>query len=764
MKRKLLRLSSVLAAISFTAIFFGLAIYNTPDSTAVKATDFKAGRIIDDAIFYNSNTMSVSQIQSFMDNHLPTCDMWGTGKMGYGYYIKGKAVDPNTTRAEYARRMREEVGDKRYHAPPYVCINKYYENPTTHVTNFDTNGVAKEGMLSAAQILYNAAKENSINPQVLLVMLKKESYAWGDDWPTKNEYNAVMGYACPDSAPCDTKYYGFYNQVNMAAWQLDYYKKNIYSYNYRPYTTNKIYYNPDYSCGSKSVYLENLATTSLYIYTPYVPNDAALRNYPGTSTCGSYGNRNFFMYFSEWFGTTLASFKTTAVANGYYRLLPSNDTSTSLQPVNNTKEDKVQFTTAKKTNTNFDIFEIKKKSNNNYTIVNVDSNKALDTPSGNAIYGKVLQQYTYNNLNPQEWKFYDSDGGTVSIASVISGNLVAGINSDKRLALFPYTKEDGQKYTLETATPSGSSTTSSTTIETNQTIADGKYNITSALTHSYLLDVKGGKSVDGTPIQLYVRNGLQPQVFDITYDNKVGYYKIKSALTDKYVGLRDNKTDDRTVIELSSWKANCGQYWLISKKSNGNYNILSKCSANKALDVKGGKVELSNPAQLYTVNNLKPQEWSFEDVQKKSQIINNGTYSIASVLKSNYMIDVTSGSYTDGRNIQMYSRNNNNAQNFIINFDAAKKLYTIKTSIGSKYLSVTNSSTQNGANVYIWQWTGKCDQYWDIQKTTSGSYNIFNSCSYKPLDISGGKTANKTNVQIWQMNWLKPQEWKLEKK
>ena len=232
----------------FLAVFFGLAIKNTPDSTAIKATDFKAGRIIDDSVFYNPNTMTTAQIQAFMDKTLPECDMWGTGKVGSGYYIKGKAVNPNTTRKEYARRMREEVGDKRYHAPPYVCINKYYENPQTHVSNFDTNGAVKAGMISAAQIIHDAAVEFNINPQILLVMLKKESYAWGDNWPTKNEFNTVMGYACPDNAACNTKYYGFYNQVNMAAWQLNYYKQHIYSYNYRPKATNKIYYSPDYSC------------------------------------------------------------------------------------------------------------------------------------------------------------------------------------------------------------------------------------------------------------------------------------------------------------------------------------------------------------------------------------------------------------------------------------------------------------------------------------------------------------------------------------
>ena len=265
------------------------------ETQALSATEFQPGRIIDDSIFYNPNTMTAAEIDAFIDSHNPTCDMWGTQKV-YG----------NVTRAEYVKQLRAS-GNTKYHDPPFVCISEYYENPETHKTNFSTGGKKEEGMLSAGEIIYKAAQEYNINPQVLLVMLKKESYVWGDDWPHNFQYNTVMGYACPDGAPCDTKYYGFYNQVMMAAWQLNYYRDHIYSYNYRPYTTNNILYNPDRSCGSKSVYLENIATTSLYIYTPYVPNDAALANYPGTSWCGSYGNRNFYMYFREWFGGTLAT-------------------------------------------------------------------------------------------------------------------------------------------------------------------------------------------------------------------------------------------------------------------------------------------------------------------------------------------------------------------------------------------------------------------------------------------------------------------------
>ena len=318
---KLVKVFMCFAALAFLCVFYGLAVYNTPKTdAAVQATDFVAGRIIDDEIFYDADTMSVEEIQAFLDEKLPTCDMWGTGSSaGRVVSETGYVMPAGSTNADYAR-LRAAAGNTRYHEPPYVCVNKYYENPETHETLYETNGILKEGMISAAQIIYNEAQRYSINPQVLLVLLKKESYVWGDAWPLKWEYNSAMGYGCPDNAPCDASYYGFYNQVHMAAYQFDRYKQKNYEYNYHPGMTNNIYYSPAYSCGTKQVYIENMATASLYIYTPYTPNDAALKNYPGTSYCGSYGNRNFFMYFSEWFGSTFKTKEQEAIEDRYYSI------------------------------------------------------------------------------------------------------------------------------------------------------------------------------------------------------------------------------------------------------------------------------------------------------------------------------------------------------------------------------------------------------------------------------------------------------------
>ena len=75
---------------------------------------------------------------------------------------------------------------------------------------------------------------------------------------------------------------------------------------YMPGHTVDILFNvPESGCGSAPVTIKNLATASLYTYTPYQPNTAALAAYPGEGDrCSSYGNRNFFRLFQKYFGDT----------------------------------------------------------------------------------------------------------------------------------------------------------------------------------------------------------------------------------------------------------------------------------------------------------------------------------------------------------------------------------------------------------------------------------------------------------------------------
>lgn len=282
--KKLLLFTKISTAILVAA---AATITSFSPAAAVTGGDWRAGRIIDDATFYNNSSMSVAEIQQFLNSKVQTCDTWGNKPFGGG------------TRASYGA----SVG----YPPPYTCVKDYYENTTTRENNLQGRPIPA-GAKSAATIIWEAAQRYTINPQVLIVLLQKEQSIITDEWPFLRQYQKATGYACPDTAPCDTSYYGFYNQVESAAWQFRRYATFPNNYNHVPGRLNNVRINPQSSCGSTQVFIENQATASLYNYTPYQPNQAALNNINGTGdACSSYGNRNFWREFNNWFGSTYAS-------------------------------------------------------------------------------------------------------------------------------------------------------------------------------------------------------------------------------------------------------------------------------------------------------------------------------------------------------------------------------------------------------------------------------------------------------------------------
>ena len=266
----------IVATISF------LATRDMAKTSAANLSQFKAGNIMSDSVMRYYGSMTEAEIQTFLKKK-NTCGKEVSSVKGAKEITKGTEHGV-TYNYQYA------YGGKTYHyhveKGKFVCLSEEKFNGET-----------------AAHIIYQAAQDYKINPQVLIVLLEKEQGLITDKWPNTNyQYRSATGYGCPDTAACDSKYYGFKNQVRNAAAMFNTVLSGGWT-NY-PLGWNEVRYSPNASCGSSKVYIENLATSALYRYTPYQPNAAALKAGTGSAACGAYGNRNFYIYFTDWFGST----------------------------------------------------------------------------------------------------------------------------------------------------------------------------------------------------------------------------------------------------------------------------------------------------------------------------------------------------------------------------------------------------------------------------------------------------------------------------
>lgn len=277
-----------LKKISLLAIFFtlpiALTLLNSLPASAADTSKFNPGYIISDDIFYNPDTMGPAHIQQFLSSKVPSCDTNGT-----------RIYSGSTTRAQY--------GTSRGYPPPYTCVKDYVGSTSQKSPDSYCRGYSQVTQ-SASDMIYGVAKSCDINPQVLIVLLQKEQGLITDDWPWSIQYRSATGMGCPDTAACDSQYYGFFNQIYGAARQYKMYRANPNSYSYVAGRNNYIQWSPNAACGGSTVYIHNQATAGLYNYTPYRPNQAALAaGYGSGDGCSAYGNRNFWLYFSDWFGS-----------------------------------------------------------------------------------------------------------------------------------------------------------------------------------------------------------------------------------------------------------------------------------------------------------------------------------------------------------------------------------------------------------------------------------------------------------------------------
>lgn len=261
-------LAMALSAILLAPLLVGvsIAVEEPAPAQAAVAADFNPGMIITDSLFYDGSAMSAAAVQSFLEARVPVC------RGPLPCMKTALATTPN---------MPAEAG---------LC-NAY-------------QGVVNESLSS---VIAKVGYACGISQKVLLVLLQKEQSLVSATSPTQGQYNSATGFSCPDTAPCDPAYTGFFYQVYYAARQFKYYALKPNSFNHQAGRVNYVRYHPDAGCGTSGVYIQNLATAGLYNYTPYQPNWAALDNMYGEgSYCSSYGNRNFWRMYTDWFGSTSA--------------------------------------------------------------------------------------------------------------------------------------------------------------------------------------------------------------------------------------------------------------------------------------------------------------------------------------------------------------------------------------------------------------------------------------------------------------------------
>lgn len=264
-----MKIRATIASVLTLVLAVGMLQFATSPQKAEAAIagQFNPGMIISDALFYDGAAMTSNAVQNFLNSQVRTCAAGAT----------------------CLKDFRQDTASR-----PAVA-GRCGAYP----------GAANE---SAADIITKVGAACGISQKALIVLLQKEQGLVTATSPSAGKYQIATGFACPDTAACDAQYFGFFNQVYSAASQFKRYSTLPSAFNHVAGRVNNVRLHPNAACGSTPVLIQNAATAGLYNYTPYQPNASAMANLYGTGdACASYGNRNFWRYYTDWFGSTTVS-------------------------------------------------------------------------------------------------------------------------------------------------------------------------------------------------------------------------------------------------------------------------------------------------------------------------------------------------------------------------------------------------------------------------------------------------------------------------
>jgi len=200
-------------------------------SASANNSAFDRGLVISDQSFYDASALNEQQIKSFLTDKGRNCRSSG----------------------------------------PRTCLKDLAIPATTLIS--DQKGLGCKNISIGARsrawtVINQVAKACGISPKVLLTTVQKESSGIVQPLTTAR-WNRMMGMGCPDGGSCAGKYSGF-------AKQLYYSADSLRSYRSRPsHTAIKAFANqaPYRTLDGHTFVIKNVATASLYTYTPHVSSN-----------------------------------------------------------------------------------------------------------------------------------------------------------------------------------------------------------------------------------------------------------------------------------------------------------------------------------------------------------------------------------------------------------------------------------------------------------------------------------------------------------
>ena len=418
---------------------------------------------------------------------------------------------------------------------------------------------------------------------------------------------------------------------------------------------------------------------------------------------------------------------TNVTSGAWYRIASADSPSEVLDVYGGSREDGGNVRMFESNGSYAQLFQIIETASGVYSLINANSNMAIDIEGGNVVPGTNVQQYTYSQSNAsQHFTIAENTDGTFTFVSVKTALVLAidGVTGNVAMAL-PNSGDRKQKFALE---------------KSQALIDDGVYILKTALPGERAVSVRGSSTDDGATIQISESDGgpAERWMFARVSGSEYGY-TIQSLGSGKYL------TEDANVglVQSAAVPGHVGQVWTVSI-SFGHFVIMSR-TTGLAFDVYGGGTTDGTPVRLFSRNGTMAQEF----ILSATKLLESGTYELRNAENLDRALDVTGASAEAGANVQITTSNRTAAQQWTVT-SSSDGLYIIRSIASGKTLDVYGGNVSDGVNVQQWTDNGTPAQRWDISWNQNGYYVIKSALNLAyVLEASDDNEASSSNAQIY---------------
>ena len=283
------------------------------------------------------------------------------------------------------------------------------------------------------------------------------------------------------------------------------------------------------------------------------------------------------------------------------------------------------------------------------------------------------------------------------------------------------------------------------------------------------MQVAGAAAENGANVQQWGTS--EDTIHDIwkLIDAGDGYYYIASAVGDGGTYMLDvagKKTANGTNIDIYNFNGGTNQQFMFTKNSDGSYKIRTRISGGaSAVEVESASTQSGANVQQWEVNGVNCQDWILEPVSNPGAVMDTSFIYEFKNLNSGMVMDISGGKMESDSNVQQWTSNDLDCQKWILQaFTGGGNYYYIRSAADPTYV-LKAGSAENGGNIAIAEYSTKdSSMLFKFSKNPDGSYYILTRASKDScfVETAAASKESGANVQQWELTNSDCQKWSAE--